>query len=94
MSEIMRIRDISWRGQFSWPPHWNVANIEAEEGILIAVHLPNWTKSFLGIEVEHMGHRRMGVLLIDEAVQSRLCRTLKDNIGKPLVEIGDLQIAP
>lgn len=101
----MRLRDhprLRWRGLPVWPPPWAGAREPGttvpvgEQGLLREVQLleafpPIPARLSLGIEYE--GRRFTGVLFVDDAdFLARLYDTLRRCLGRPLHEIGDLEI--
>jgi hypothetical protein len=80
-----------------WPPEWRVADRGAgEEGVLEAVELRRDLKpTLISIVANHFGDIREGIMILeDPAHLEALHRTLTENLGRPLKEIGDLETAP
>lgn len=91
----MRIRDLKWRSLAIWPPEWSFADEGAGEvGVLVNVKLCKGLKpEYIYIEAEHAGDTLKGITLLEDSSRLELlCRKLRENLGKPLVEIGDLEI--
>ena len=91
----MRIRDLKWRSLSIWPPEWSFTDQGSGElGVLARVELrKNLKPEYIYLEAEHAGDTLKGITLLEDS--SRLgffYRKLRENIGKPLVEIGDLDI--
>jgi hypothetical protein len=92
---IMQIRSLQWRGIPVWPPEWWISDQETgEEGILEEVRLHmNRTPALINIVANHLGDSRNGIIILEGSVQlDILYHKLKENIGRPLKEIGDLEI--
>lgn len=91
----MRIRNLHWKGIPAWPPEWWVSDEGAgEEGVLKNVHLRNdQTPTCISVVATHLGHDRNGIIILEDLAHLEiLCHKLKENIGSPLSEIGDLEI--
>jgi hypothetical protein len=95
----LREHPCMWRrGKNSWPPFWSNAMAEGskrangEVGILRHVHgSPVSTRCLLVIEYD--GERFIGILVLPD---SKLCRSivifLRNHVGRPIREIGELEI--
>ena len=91
----MRIRDLQWKGVAAWPPEWWFSDADAgEAGCLKDVQLRSDQKLLcISIVASHLDDFRNGVILLeDPAHLERLFQKLKECIGRPLQEIGDLKI--
>jgi hypothetical protein len=91
----MKIRDLKWRTIAMWPPEWLISEAGAgEEGILEDVKLrDDLMPSFITISANHLNDSRKGIIVLDEPAHLQiLYRKLKDNIGRSLTAIGDLDI--
>ncbi len=93
----MRVRDLQWKGLPVWPPEWvelPESHGGGEEGRLLGVRLRRLSHSeFLSLEVGDPGNSRLGVILLEEpAAFQALLDKLKENIGRPLAEIGNLEM--
>jgi len=91
----MRIRDLKWRSLAIWPPEWSFADEGVGElGFLVRVELrKDRNPEFIYIEAKHAGNTLKGITLLEDSSRLELlCRKLRENLGKPLVEIGDLEI--
>jgi hypothetical protein len=91
----MRIRDLKWRGLSIWPPEWAFADQGVgESGVLTRVELrQDQDPEFIFIEAEHAGYTLKGIALLEDPTHLEfLYGRLKDNIGRLLAEIGDLEI--
>jgi hypothetical protein len=91
----MKIRGLKWRGLPMWPPEWRFSDQGVgEEGVLEAVTLRvDLQPKLISIVANHRGDIRKGVMLMDELTHlEALYSTLRRNVGRPLREIGDLEI--
>ena len=78
-----------------WPPEWGISNHGVgEEGVLANVQLRNdLTPACIFAVANYLGDIRKGIIILEElAPLGLLYHKLKQNIGKPLTEIGDLEI--
>lgn len=77
-----------------WPPEWISEEGAGEEGILEDVQLrDDLIPSLITISANHLNDSRKGIVVLDEPAHLKiLYRKLKDNIGRPLTEIGNLDI--
>jgi hypothetical protein len=92
---VMRIRDLQWKGLPMWPPEWWVSDEGAgEEGFLKNVQLRNDQKpACIAVVVTHLGNDRNGIIILeDPAHLETLCQKLRENTGRQLSEVGDLDV--
>ena len=92
----MQIRALEWRGLPMWPPEWTISEQElSEAGVLEDVHLRQDLKPKLIIIVaKHLGDIRKGIMVLeDPALFEIVYAKLKQHVGRPLTEIGDLEIS-
>jgi hypothetical protein len=92
---VMRIRDLQWEGMSAWPPEWWVSDEGAgEEGFLKNVQVRyDQTPPCISVVATHLGDDRNGIIFLEDPFHlETLCHKLKENIGRPLKEIGDLKI--
>jgi hypothetical protein len=78
-----------------WPPEWGILDHGVgEEGVLANVQLRNDLKpACIFVVANYLGDIRKGIIILEDlAYLGLLYHKLKDNIGKPLIEIGDLEI--
>jgi predicted DNA-binding transcriptional regulator len=87
---FMRVRDIRLQGVNIWPPQWAWHQLP-ERGVLKNVKVITRT-GLLRIDVYFKGKSYMGIILAEIKDLESLCSKLKENIGKSLYEIGDLEI--
>ena len=91
----MLIRDLQWRGVPSWPPEFATSSqIFGEKAILRDVLLRDDQKiKLISLTAEHHGAERRGIIMLENPAHlDILCLKLKENIGKSLKEIGDIEI--
>jgi hypothetical protein len=91
----MRIRDLTWKELPAWPPQWWTSDEDAgETGVLKSVQLRyDQTPACLSIVATHLGEGRNGIILLEDLAQLEILhKKLKENVGRPLVEVGDLNI--
>jgi hypothetical protein len=89
----MQLRSLKWKGLPMWPPEWSAQTHDDDEGgVLEAVSLHVDLK-YIVIRVNDSGDTRRGVMLLDNPDHlATLYLKLEENIGKPLAEVGDLDI--
>jgi hypothetical protein len=91
----MQIRELRCRGFPCWPPEWveepGGTKGHYEEGILKDVN-PILGTALLKIIVEHEGGSSRGLVLLEKKLLMPLYHKLKENVGKPINEIGNLEI--
>ena len=91
----MQIRSLTWRGLPMWPPEWTILDQGAgEEGVLEAVHLRHDLRTTLiSVVANHLGDIRTGIIVLeDSTLLEMVYRKLQQHVGRPLAEIGDLEI--
>ena len=83
---------MEWNGLLIWPPHWTeeIPDLVAC-GILKSVEILPLT-DLIKIDAIYEGTILSGLIISREEYQGSLYRKLKENIGKPLEEIGDLEV--
>jgi hypothetical protein len=92
----MLIRRLKWKGFPMWPPQWRISDQGAgEEGVLAEAHLrEDLNPKVISIVADHGGDIRKGIIALDNPVHLRaLYSTFRKNLGRPLAEIGDLEIS-
>jgi hypothetical protein len=92
---IMRIRDMKWKRIPAWPPAWWFSDEEmGEDGILKDVQfLYDQNPACLTVVVTHLDNSMKGIILLEDTANLEiLAQKLKKNLGRPLSEIGDLEI--
>ncbi len=91
----MKIRDLKWRGLPMWPPQWSMSEQQVEEeGVLAGLQLRyEFSRRLLSIEANHFGDCKKGILILEDPADLDLVfAKLKENLGRPLRELGDLEI--
>jgi hypothetical protein len=91
----MQIRGLKWKGVSMWPPEWWISDHGAgEEGILTEVQFrKHRTPECIYVIVNNRGEIRKGIMVLEDLAHLEiLYRKLKNNLGRPLTEIGDLEI--
>jgi hypothetical protein len=92
MRSVMRVRELTWRGLLIWPPHWAEKGTGIDEqGILKAVEILPLT-DLIKIDATFAGSIISGLIFSNETYQFPLYFKLRENIGRPLVEVGDLEV--
>jgi hypothetical protein len=91
----MRLRELTWMQHPVWPPQWAVTDEGAgEAGVLTTVKLRrDGFLEYIYIEADDMGHKLRGITTLANSWHLKsLYRIISQHIGKPLTEIGDLEI--
>jgi len=91
----MLIRTLKWKGLPMWPPEWTISDQGlGEVGFLVEVHLRHdLNPKLISVVANHLGDLRKGVMVLeDHALLEALYGKLKQHIGQPLTEIGNLEI--
>jgi hypothetical protein len=93
---VMQIRALKWKGLAMWPPEWTILDEGlGEAGVLEEVHLrQDLNPKLISVVANHLGDIRRGVMVLeDPALLEAVYGTLKQQVGRPLAEIGDLEIS-
>jgi hypothetical protein len=91
----MRLRELTWMQLPVWPPQWSVTDEGAGEvGVLMKVKIyKDDLLEYIYIEADDGGYRFRGIMTLGNPRHLKsLYRTISKHIGKPLAEIGDLEI--
>ena len=91
----MRLRELKWMQLPVWPPQWAVTDEGAgETGVLMKVNIrKDRLLEYLYIEADDAGHKLRGIITLGTPRHLKsLYRTIIQYIGKPLTDIGDLEI--
>jgi hypothetical protein len=96
----MRFREITDNKGFRiWPPDWSGSSPPpiGEIGLLFDANIIHPAKKDekprLNIWIEYEGEKWLGVISIDHlSILERLHKILLKNIGKPINELGDLEV--
>ncbi|MGA9755941.1 MAG: hypothetical protein WBV23_12465 [Desulfobaccales bacterium] len=92
----MQIRCLKWRGVSMWPPEWGISDQGiGEEGVLEEVHLrTDLNPKLISVMANHLGDIRKGIMVLeDSALLELVYGKLKQQVGRPLTEIGDMEIS-
>jgi hypothetical protein len=79
-----------------WPPEWTLSDQElGEAGILEAVHLRRDLKpNLITVDAKHLSDIRKGIIVLDDPVLLEVVYSkLKQHVGRPLTEIGGLEVS-
>jgi hypothetical protein len=88
----MLIKELKWQGIGAWPPQWADSSHIINENAILSNVRPIVGTDLLRIDVEHNGIPHLGVMFADREVRETLCRRLKENLGRRLAEVADLEI--
>jgi hypothetical protein len=91
----MRVRELKSKELPVWPPYWAMRDKGVGKGaVLLNVRLRNDTVlKYICIEADDAGHKLRGITMLGNPRHlESLYYTLSQHIGKPLAEIGDLEI--
>jgi hypothetical protein len=91
----MQIRGLTWKKMPMWPPEWGILDQGAgEEGVLANVQFrSDLTPACIFVVANYLGDITKGIIILEDLGHlGILYQKLKENIGKPLTEIGDLDI--
>ncbi len=91
----MQIRNLTWRGISIWPPEWMISAQDlGEEGVLEDVRLrKDLSPASIGLTVNYLDDNRFGVIMLENSAHLEiLYHKLRENLGRPLTEIGDMEI--
>ncbi len=91
----MQIRSLNWRGIPVWPPEWTISDQgSGEDGILEDVRLrKDLTPGFISVKVNNLDDSRFVVIMLENPAHLEILhQKLKENLGRPLTEIGGLEI--
>jgi hypothetical protein len=91
----MHIRDLQWKGMPVWPPEWWTTDQGGgEDGFLETVKIRKDPRlNCIYMVVNYLGSEKRGIMILENLAHlDILYLKLKENIGKALMEIGDLEI--
>jgi hypothetical protein len=89
---MMLIKELTWNGLLIWPPHWVEESHEViEHGLLKSVEILPLTE-LIKIDAAVAGTTISGLIFSTEQCQGSLYHKLKNNIGKPLKEVGNMEV--
>ena len=88
----MLLKNLEWNGLHIWPPNWTeeIPNV-IERGILKDVEILPLT-DLIRIDATYAGTILSGLMFSREEYQGSLYRKLKENIGNPLKEVGNIEV--
>jgi hypothetical protein len=87
----MRINTIESRGLRVWPPKGVFSQSINDKAVLTGVKIIVAT-NFLRVDFEHNMIPDLGMIVMEMGDLKSLYRKLKENIGRSLAEIGELDI--
>jgi hypothetical protein len=91
----MQIRSLKWKGLAMWPPEWMVSDQGVgEEGLLQEVYLrSDLNPQLISVVANHLGDIRRGIMVLEDPSHLNIVYDmLKQHIGRPLTEIGNVEI--
>jgi hypothetical protein len=91
----MKIRDLKWNKLRMWPPEFGLSNqIVGEKGILKSVRIRYGLKiNVIIVTANYLDHEGKGIIILEDSVHLKiLYAKLKEYIGKPFRELGDMEI--
>lgn len=74
-----------------WPPKWVFSQLISDKAVLRGVKIIVAT-NLLRVDVEHNMIPDLGIILVEQGNRESLYQKLKENIGRSLAEIGELEI--
>jgi hypothetical protein len=88
----MQIKELKWKGILIWPPQWTeeYPNV-IQHGLLKSVKILPLT-DLIRIDAIYARTTVSGLILTSEEYQGSLYNKLKDNIGKSLDEVGNMEV--
>ncbi len=88
----MQIKELRWKGLLIWPPHWAEEYPSVtQHGLLKGVEILPLT-DLIKIDATYALNTISGLIFTSEEYQSSLYNKLKENIGKPLDEVGNMEV--
>jgi hypothetical protein len=101
----MKLRDhplMSYRGIRNWPPVWtpattrnsSVSTLMGEIGVLKYVHSNILMSNKCFVAIDFQEETYIGSLIFkDHAFCDQISRLLRDQVGRPIKEIGDIDVS-
>ncbi len=88
----MQIKELRWKNLLIWPPQWaeEYPNV-IQHGLLKGVKILPLT-DLIKIDATFARTTISGLILTSEEYQGSLYNKLKENIGKPLDEVGNMEV--
>jgi hypothetical protein len=98
--ELRNYPGMTYRGICNWPPTWTQPQkdeppktLRGEIGVLAYVLANEKLSSKCFLVIDHEKERYVGALLFDDlAICRQICWVLKTQTGRPIKDIGDLDI--
>ncbi len=88
----MRIREMTHMGRQVWPPQWSSSSQPInEEAVLKGVKVIIGT-DLLRVDIDHNGMPHLGIMAAEQEVRASLYLKLKENLGRQLIDIAELEI--
>jgi hypothetical protein len=89
----MLIKELTWNGLLIWPPNWAEESPQLiKHGLLKGADILPLT-DLIKIDATYAGTVISGLIFSTEEYQGSLYRKLKENIGKPLKEVGNIEVS-
>ena len=88
----MQIKELRWKGLLIWPPQWaeECPNV-IQQGLLKDIEILPLT-DLIKIDATYDTTTISGLILTNEEYQGSLYNKLKENIGRPLDEVGNMEV--
>jgi hypothetical protein len=88
----MRLKEMRFMGLEVWPPQWSSSSHKIDDkAVLMDAKLLVGT-DLLRVDVDQNGIPHLGVMLVEKEARASLYRQLKENIGRHLGELAELEI--
>jgi len=88
----MLIKELTWNGLLIWPPNWAEESLEViDHGLLKGAEILPQT-DLIKIDAAYEGTIISGLIFSNEEYRGSLYCKLKENIGKPLEEVGNMEV--
>ncbi len=88
----MLIKELTWNGLLIWPPNWAEESPEMiEHGLLKGAEILPLT-DLIKIDATYSGTIISGLIFSNEEYRGCLYYKLKENIGKPLEEVANMEV--
>jgi hypothetical protein len=98
--ELRRHPGMTFHGVSNWPPVWvhyrsdGVKQLKGEKGVLRFVHASNGLSNKCHLVMEHENAHYVGCLIFDDVTFCyALAKKLRVYVGRPINEIGDLDLS-
>jgi hypothetical protein len=99
----MKLRNhpgMNYRGVHNWPPVWTqarnqtVKTLKGEVGVLRYLYANNVLSDKCYLVIDHEHEQYVGCLIFsDRSFCSQICNILRNQIGRSIQDIGDLDIS-